>query len=131
MKKFWLDERFTKILEIVLSLFGIFLIYQILRKIFGGSWQAEDVILSLLVLNISCSFALAILFAQLKSDVNHLKGQYRRTHADMRAVQKDILSIQKDMSVMQKDIVSMQKDLKYLINKSDISEALLRGFSSS
>ena len=44
MKLSWFD--------ILLILFGLFIAYQLLRKIFGGSWQTESLIIALLVFNL-------------------------------------------------------------------------------
>ena len=38
--------------DILLILFGLFIAYQLLRKIFGGSWQTESLIIALLVFNL-------------------------------------------------------------------------------
>ncbi len=43
MKLSWID--------IVLILFGLFLAYQLLRAIFGGTWQTESLIIAFLVFN--------------------------------------------------------------------------------
>ena len=38
--------------DILLILFGLFIAYQLLRKILGGSWQTESLIIALLVFNL-------------------------------------------------------------------------------
>ena len=38
-------------LEIILIIFGLFIAYQLLRAIIGGSWQAESLIIAFLVFN--------------------------------------------------------------------------------
>ncbi len=42
-----------KIIDIVLVIFGLFLIYQFLRIIFGGSWQVDTFFGGVLLLIIS------------------------------------------------------------------------------
>lgn len=39
-----------------LLLFGVYIIFQILRKIFGGSWGFEDLVTALLVMNLGATF---------------------------------------------------------------------------
>ena len=38
--------------DILLILFGLFIAYQLLKKIIGGSWQTESLIIALLVFNL-------------------------------------------------------------------------------
>jgi len=66
-----------KILIIFLILFGIFISYQLIRKIFGGSWQTEDIIIALLIFTIGGVFTLVFNLSKLNSDFNHLKNQFR------------------------------------------------------
>ncbi len=69
-----INKNVEKLLEILLVLFGIFLLIQILRKIIGGSWGTEDIIIALLIFNIGCTFTIGIMLAQLRSDHDHLKN---------------------------------------------------------
>lgn len=66
-----------KLFQIVLVLIGIYLIIQVFRKILGGSWGTEDIIIALLIFNLGTTFTIAIMVAQLKSDHSHLKGQFQ------------------------------------------------------
>lgn len=65
-----------KAFQIILILFALYLIVQILRKLFGGSWTIEDIILGLIILNLGSIFTLGVMFAQLKSDHDHLRAQF-------------------------------------------------------
>ncbi len=67
----------VKIFEMILVIFGLFILYQIIKKIFGGSLTVEDMIISLLVFNIGATFTIGIMFAQLKSDLNYLRDQFK------------------------------------------------------
>lgn len=60
-------------MEVLLVLFGLFIAFQTLRKIFGGSWSTENVIISFLAFNTGALFTVAILITQLKSDYKHFK----------------------------------------------------------
>ncbi len=73
MKTFGIIE---KAFLTLLGLLGLFLSIQIIRKILGGSWTTEDVILGLIILNLGSIFTLGVMVAQLKSDHEHLKGQF-------------------------------------------------------
>jgi hypothetical protein len=45
---------------ILLILFGLFISYQIIRKLLGSSWATEDIIIALLIFNIGLTFTLAL-----------------------------------------------------------------------
>ncbi len=66
-----------KYVKILLALFGLFLLYQIIRIILGGSWQIEEVILALLVFNISLTVTLLIPVIKNSMEVKHLKEQFK------------------------------------------------------
>ncbi|HLC90943.1 MAG TPA: hypothetical protein VJI15_04185 [Candidatus Nanoarchaeia archaeon] len=51
-----MSEKIQWVLRIFLIVLGVILIYQMLRKIFGGSWEIETIILTLVVTNITHSF---------------------------------------------------------------------------
>lgn len=57
----------------MLILFSLFLIYQLLIKIFGGSWASEGIIVSLLVLVIGFLFNQAKTLGKLESEVRNIK----------------------------------------------------------
>jgi uncharacterized membrane protein len=40
------------IIDILLILLGLFIIYPLLRALFGGSWQTESLIISLVIFNL-------------------------------------------------------------------------------
>lgn len=49
-------ELSNKIVNIILFLLGIFIIYQILRAIFGGSWQTESILIALVIFNLGLTW---------------------------------------------------------------------------
>ncbi len=61
------------LLMIILIIFGLFLLYQVVLKILGGSWQTEDIIVSLLILSISFTFAIALNQIRYSVDYNYFK----------------------------------------------------------
>ncbi len=48
VKNDWLD----KIWRILLIIFAIYIIYQLFRVLLGGSWEFEEIIIALLILNL-------------------------------------------------------------------------------
>lgn len=73
-----------RILQLILILFGLFIFYQIMRKVFGSSWTTDDIALSLLMLIVGMLFTIAIILAQLYSDHNHLRWQFGSLAADFK-----------------------------------------------
>jgi hypothetical protein len=49
------------------------MIYQIILKIIGGSWETQDMVIALLVLLIGLVFSLTIKLTKLEMNFNHLK----------------------------------------------------------
>ncbi len=73
-----------KIVEGVMVIFGLYLLFQVLRKVFGGSWSTEDLILGLLIFNLGCTFTIGLMVTQIKSDQSHLKGQFKSLAGDFK-----------------------------------------------
>lgn len=48
--------------DILLILLGLYIAYQILRVLFGGSWETESLIVSLLIFNLGLTWKLNIGF---------------------------------------------------------------------
>jgi len=61
---------------IFIIVLGLVVAYQLVLKILGGSWMSESLIIALLVMNISLSFANAINLAKLGSDHRYLRRQF-------------------------------------------------------
>ena len=49
-------------LEVVLIIFGLFIAYQLLKAILGGSWQTESLIIAFLVFNLGLTWKLTTKF---------------------------------------------------------------------
>lgn len=61
---------------ILLIIFAVFIIYQIIIKILGGSWELQDIVIALLVLIIGFLFNLTIKLTKLESDFNNIKSSF-------------------------------------------------------
>lgn len=73
-----------RFISIIVSLFGLFVAYQIVRKILGSSWSTENIIISLLMLNLSVSFMIGLALYGLKSDHKHLYNQFKSLANDFK-----------------------------------------------
>ena len=77
----WSKMKFLDITDILIKIFliifGLFILYQIILKIFGGSWMTESLIIALLMLNIGLTFTNSIKIAKNNSDFNHLSNQFK------------------------------------------------------
>lgn len=79
-----IKKTIENILMLVLVIFGLFVVYQIIKKALGGSWETEDIIISLLIFNSGCVFTIGLSMAKLKSDHNHLANQFRHLVKDFK-----------------------------------------------
>ena len=79
-----MNKKVEKLFEILLILFGLYLLIQLLIKIGGGSWSTEDVIIGLLIFNLGSIFTIGVMVAQLKSDHSHLKDQFKSLAGDFK-----------------------------------------------
>lgn len=52
MKLSWID--------IILILLGLFIAYQLLKVIFGGSWQTEGIIIALIIFNLGLTWRISM-----------------------------------------------------------------------
>ncbi len=77
-----------KILEIlsyiVLIIFSLFIIYQIIRKILGGSWETQDILIAAVVLIIGFMFNITIKLTRLESNFNNLKSGFLHLAKDFK-----------------------------------------------
>lgn len=85
MAKLKINEKMEKAIEIFVILFGLYILIQILRAIFSGSWTTEDLIIGLLIFNLGSIFTIGVSVAQLKSDHNHLKEQFKSLATDFKS----------------------------------------------
>ena len=85
MSGFWKNERVVKTIEFLIVIFGVYLLLQLIRKILGGSWSSEDIVVALLIFNTSCLFTVVILIVQIKTDLGNLKSQFRALATDFKA----------------------------------------------
>jgi hypothetical protein len=82
LKKF--IDKTQWILTLLLILFGLFIVYQLTRKILGGSWNTEDIIIALVVFNIGLTFTIATRLERLNSRHNYLKMQFSHLAKDFK-----------------------------------------------
>ena len=83
------NKKFLDVIEtitiIFLIIFGLIVLYQLILKILGGSWITENLIISLLVVILTISFATAIKVAKLSSDHTNLKHQFHCLAKDFKS----------------------------------------------
>lgn len=57
------------------TIFGIYVAYQIVKILLGGSWGVEDAILALVVLNITITFGMFSSLISLNNKLSKLDGK--------------------------------------------------------
>jgi hypothetical protein len=78
-------KRIEFILKVLLTLFAVFMLYQIARVVFGGSWTTEDILLGLVILNVGMTFTMGIIMSQMRADLNHLSKQFSSLARDFKS----------------------------------------------
>jgi len=87
-KNLLVNRNLIRIIQILFALFGLFILYQILRKMLGGSWSVEDIILGLLIFNIGVTFTIGMKLTRIESDHIHLNNQFGRLVSDFKSQKK-------------------------------------------
>ena len=90
-----MNTKILKLIQISLIIFGIFLLIQILRKIFGGSWSTEDIVVALLLFNTSIIFTSTIILVQLRSDQRYLRKDVEILIKDLNKLGNDFKTLNK------------------------------------
>ena len=67
-----------KILTLVLIIFGIFLIYQVILFLVGGSWEFESIIIGLLILLITFIFKINTKIDTNLGEFKQFKNSFRK-----------------------------------------------------
>jgi len=78
------EELLEQIAIFLLIIFGIFILYQILRVLLGGSWQVDDIILALLIFNLGAIFTIGLMTATLKSNHKNLSNKFNSLANDFK-----------------------------------------------
>lgn len=79
-RKTW--DIIDKILTLFLIIFGIFLIYQTILFLIGGSWEFESIIVGLLVLLITFMF-------KINTKIDTHLGEFKQFKISFKALAKD------------------------------------------
>jgi len=71
-----LIDKIEIIAVILLIIFGLFIVYQLILKILGGSWATEDIIVALLIFVIGIVFTIALNLVKLNLKHEYLERQF-------------------------------------------------------
>ena len=69
-------EKVKLIIIVLLILFGLIISYQLIKVILGGSWESEDIIISLLMFNLGAVFTIGLMLATFISNHKHLSSKF-------------------------------------------------------
>ncbi len=76
-------------ISVIVAIFGLFIAYQILRIILGGSWNIEDVILTLLMFNLGAILTLMTFLYNVKSSISGLRSDHKHLSSQFKALAND------------------------------------------
>ena len=76
------------VFTIAILLWSIFILYQVLRIVFGGSWISESIIVALLIFNVSLIIYLTQKFIKIQVSHNFLTRQFLSLATDFKSHRK-------------------------------------------
>ena len=120
-------DKFLIILNLFLIIFGLFVLYQIIRKILGGSWGTEQSILALLILNITITFGIVAIIGTLKSDLKFLRLQFNTLAKDFKPLLKEFHEQRSEFKLFSKEFHEQRNEIRKL---SKELYSLSKGFRS-
>ena len=119
------------IIFISIGIFGLFILLQIVRKIIGGSWTKEDIILGLATVNIGLTFALGVGLGwplmELRSDFKYLKTQFRSFVIDFRKTKDNVYDLKANVHNLKDDVYNLKDNIHILKESVLRMERKLRG----
>ncbi len=69
MKRKDVGEIISVIGQIVAYIIGVILLVQIIKALFGGTWEIEDIILALVIFNLTISFGIGSYLISLNNKI--------------------------------------------------------------
>ena len=88
-----MDKKISDVLNIIIIIlaiiFGIFLAYQIFKRITEGSWTTETIVVSLLVLVITSLFILAGFLISISRTIGKLESNFSNLKNSFCSMAKD------------------------------------------
>jgi len=66
------EEVFSLIGQILTYILGAIVIVQILRAIFGGTWDIENIILAIVIFNLTITFSISDYLMKLNNKISNL-----------------------------------------------------------
>lgn len=93
-----LTDIVLTITEASVIVFGLFIAYQLTRKILGGSWSTEDLIIAMVMANITITFGVAMKTTKISSDLKHLTKQFNCLATDFKAHTKQFNELSRQVS---------------------------------
>ena len=121
MKNILLNKKVQLAVDIIVSLFGLFMLYQILRRMFGGSWGIETLIFGLVVLHIGFTFGLAMKMTETKTEVRHLRSQFHSLATDFKEQTREFSDLKNDFTGLKNEFTDLRNEFTKLGHKVEVS----------
>ena len=102
-----------KVKNVSLGLLGLYIAYQILRKVFGGSWGGEAIIIALVMFNLGLTIAimknhgkeLTLVGANqnyMRQDMREMKSELNKAREEQQVMKNNIQAICTKLDVLTK-----------------------------
>ena len=102
------------VLKILIIIFALFILYQLVKFLLGGSWEKEDLIIALLVFNISITIPIGFSHFRLMAEHNHLANQFRSLVTDFKKLSEDVRKLSLDINKIKMELKTLSSQVKKL-----------------
>lgn len=106
------SEALITIAETIVITLGIFVAYQILRKVLGGSWASEDIMTTVLTLNATATFAMFALVVSMTRSIARFNSDTKYLTKDIRELRIDLRELKTDFKNYTEKLNDLSTDLK-------------------
>jgi septal ring factor EnvC (AmiA/AmiB activator) len=124
------DRRIIAVFQILSIAFALYLVIQLLIKVFGGSWSGESPATGLLTTNISLTFTPAIHMTRLGAGNKHLANQFRILANDFKRVAFQFGEHNSEFKLLSAQFGEHKSEFKHLSSQFNEHKSELRQLSA-
>ncbi len=90
MGAFFQNKRVEKVIEIAVAVFGLYVMFQLIKKILGGSWDTEGIVIGILLFNTGAILTVSMITAEMKSDYKHLNDRIQGIESKVHNIENQL-----------------------------------------
>ena len=94
-----IQDKILISMKVLLLIFALYILYQLIKFIFGGSWEKEDLIIALLIFNVGLTKSIGLSHFGLKASHKYLVSQFTSLANDFKDLSKDFRKLDSDFRI--------------------------------